>query len=217
MTGLLVSFEGIDFCGKSIQSRLLFNKTEEFLDQNGRNKVHLIREPGGTLISESVRKILLDHSLNMMDSITELLLYEAARSQLIAEVILPALNRNDVVICDRFFDSTTAYQGYGRGISPDTIQSAHKIAVHNVCPDVTFVLDLDPTIARNRQKDAGHSRDRLELESVEFHEKVRNGFIEIAKSEKDRVKIINGNKKIKEISEQVWSVVKGHLVRYINN
>lgn len=211
MTGLLVSFEGIDSCGKSIQSRLLFNRTEEFFDQNGRNKVHLLREPGGTIISEAVRKILLDRSLKMMDSITELLLYEAARSQLIAEVIIPALNRNDVVICDRFFDSTTAYQGYGRGISADTIRSAHKIAVHSIRPDVTFVIDLDPTIARNRQKNAGHSRDRLELESMEFHKKVRKGFIEIAKSEPDRVKILNGDQKINEISEQVWSVIQDRL------
>ncbi len=217
MTGLLVSFEGIDFCGKSVQSRLLFNKLEKFFGKNGQTKVLLLREPGGTLISEEVRKILLNRSLKMMDPITELLLYESARSQLIAEIIIPALNKNEVVICDRFFDSTTAYQGYGREISLEIIKNAQKIAVHDVCPDVTFVIDLDPIIARRRQKKAGRSRDRLELEDFEFHNKVRRGFLKIAKKEKNRVTLINGDKKIEEISELVWSVVKTHLARYINN
>ena len=121
MSGLLITFEGIDFCGKSVQSRLLYDKLQNHFGKGEKDRVLLLREPGGTIISEKIRDILLDCSLKMMNSVTELLLYEAARSQLIAEIIVPALAKKKVVICDRFYDSTTAYQGYGRGIQINMI------------------------------------------------------------------------------------------------
>jgi len=211
MNGLLITFEGIDFCGKSVQSLLLFEKLNKYFGDNKNGKVLLLREPGGTEISEKVRDILLDRSLKMMNSVTELLLYEAARSQLIAEIILPALEKNQIVICDRFYDSTTAYQGYGRGIQLDTIKSAHKIATHGLCSDVTFVIDLDPSIARGRQKNAGRSRDRMELEELTFHKKVREGYCQLAKEESDRIFLIEGNRSVNEISDDVWDVISKRL------
>jgi dTMP kinase len=209
--GLLITFEGIDFCGKSVQSRLLFDKLKNHFKNSTIDKVVLLREPGGTIISEKIRDILLDRSLTMMNPITEMLLYEAARSQLISEIILPALLQEKIIICDRFYDSTTAYQGFGRSLSLDMIYKAHKIATHGVVPDVTFVIDLDPTIAKVRQKNAGRSRDRMELEDQNFHKNVRNGFLQIAKKEPERVSVLNGNQKIEEISDQIWNIIKKFL------
>jgi dTMP kinase len=213
MSGLLITFEGIDFCGKSVQSKLLFERFQKYFGDNGNDRILLLREPGGTEISEKVRDILLDRSLKMMNSVTELLLYESARSQLIAEIILPALQEGLIVICDRFYDSTTAYQGYGRGIQLETIKTAHKIATHGIRPDVTFIIDLDPTIARSRQKNAGRLRDRMELEELAFHKKVREGYCEIAKDESDRVFLIEGDRPIKEISENIWEIISTRLAQ----
>lgn len=205
--GLLITFEGIDFCGKSVQAGLLYDRLVAYFNQQ-REKVLLLREPGGSEISERIRSILLDKSLHMMDAITEMLLYDAARSQLIAEVILPALQKNRIVICDRFFDSTTAYQGYGRGISLDVIRNAHEIAIHGVIPDRTFVIDLDPQIALVRQEKAGRARDRMELEDDEFHSKVRNGFLAIARQEPHRISVIRGDDSVNAISDQIWKIVQ---------
>lgn len=211
MKGLLVTFEGIDFCGKSVQSRLLFERLRDFFNDSQQNKILLLREPGGTIISEKIREILLDRSLEMMNPITEMLLYESARSQLIAEIIIPALKQEKIILCDRFYDSTTAYQGFGRSLSLDMIYKAHKIATHGVVPDVTFVIDLDPTIAKERQKKGGLSRDRMELEDQNFHKNVRDGFLQIAKEEPKRVSVINGNQNIKEISKQIWNIMQKFL------
>ncbi|HDL18250.1 MAG TPA: dTMP kinase [Bacteroidetes bacterium] len=207
MKGLLITFEGIDFCGKSVQARLLYHRLIAYFNHDPA-KVLLLREPGGSEISERIRAILLDKSLHMMNAITEMLLYEAARSQLIAEVILPALQKNRIVICDRFFDSTTAYQGYGRGIPLDVIRNAHEIAVHGVIPDRTFVIDLDPQIALIRQEKTGRARDRMELEDDEFHSKVRNGFLAIAREEPHRISVIRGDGSANAISDQIWKIVQ---------
>jgi len=209
--GLLITFEGIDFCGKSVQSKLLLDRLKNHFKDSLKEKILLLREPGGTIISEKIREILLDRSLEMMNPITEMLLYEAARSQLIAEIILPALQEEKIIVCDRFYDSTTAYQGFGRSLSLDMIYKAHKIATHGVVPDVTFVIDLDPTIAKERQKNAGRLRDRMELEDHGFHKKVRNGFLKIAKEEPKRVLVINGDQKKEEISDQIWNIIKEFL------
>ena len=170
-----------------------------------------MREPGGTIISERIREILLDRSLKMMNSVTELLLYEAARSQLIAEIIIPALEDEKVVICDRFYDSTTAYQGYGRGIQLGMIKSAHKIATHGICPDVTFIIDLDPSIARTRQKNMDRFLDRMELEQLTFYKKVRNGYCDMADEEPGRIFLIDGDRSKNDIFNNVWAVVKEQL------
>ncbi len=208
--GRLISFEGIDFCGKSVQAELLYKKIEESFDIKDCS-VCLFREPGGSIISELIREILLDRSLTMMNSYTELLLYSASRSQLIAEKIIPELNRGSIVICDRFFDSTVAYQGYGRSIELDKIKMANHIATHGVKPNITLIIDVEPQLAANRQQKAGLNRDRLENEKLSFHQKVRVGYLQLAVNEPDRVKIIDGNDKIEEISKKVWQLIESDL------
>lgn len=208
--GLLISFEGIDFSGKSVQSELLYKKIKESYTVKN-CPVYLFREPGGSKISELIREILLDRSLTMMNSYTELLLYSAARSQLIVEKIIPELNRGSIVICDRFYDSTVAYQGYGRSIELDKIKMANHIATHGVKPKITLIIDVEPQMAADRQRKAGFDRDRLENEKLSFHQKVRAGYLQLAVDEPDRVKIINGNDKIEEISKKIWQLIKTDL------
>ncbi len=208
MKGKLITFEGIDFSGKSVQARILYDRLLREWAQGEKDRVLMFREPGGTAISERIRDILLDRSLTEMDPVTELLLYSAARSQLITEKIIPALQAGKIVICDRFYDSSTAYQGYGRGISLDIILQAHRIATHGVKPDLTLVIDLDPAKAAERQRRSARKVDRMEAEDRDFYIRVREGFLKIAGQEPDRVKIIAGNRRINEIAEEVWATVQ---------
>lgn len=191
---MFITFEGIDFCGKSTQVELL----EKFLLERG-NTVRLIREPGGTPISEKVRDILLDKKNNEMHFESELLLFASARAQLVRQVILPALKKGEYVISDRYHDSSIAYQGYGRGINLDFVVSLQEFAIGPAVPDVTFFIDIpvDEFIAR-RQKVKKNILDRMENSKIAFYEKVRNGYLEIAKKEK-RFVAINGLLTIDEI------------------
>ncbi len=207
-SGLLITLEGIDFSGKSSQAQLLFDKLREKVGTANQDSVLLLREPGGTPISERIRAILLDRSLSMMAPMTELLLYEAARTQLIAEIILPALEKGQLVICDRFYDSSTAYQGYARGIPLTTIKQAHEIATLGIRPDVTFVIDLDPIIAMMRQKNAGRNVDRMESEGLAFYQSVRQGFLQIAQEEPDRVIVVDGSQTIGAIFAEIWRIIQ---------
>jgi dTMP kinase len=172
---MLITFEGIDGSGKSVQARRAFN----FLKKQGLSVI-LLREPGSTPVAEKLRKILLNKKLNVPD-LTELLLYEAARSELTAAKIKPALQKGTVVLCDRFYDSTTAYQGYGRKLDIKMVKSLHKIATGNVAPDLTFVFDVDLKTAAKRR---GKNPDRLESQSLAFHKRVRRGLKEIARLKK---------------------------------
>jgi len=200
--GRLITFEGIDGCGKSVQAGKVFNYLKK-----SKIKVILLREPGSTPVAEKLRKILLDKKLDIPD-LTELLLYEAARSELTALKIKPALANGLIVLCDRFYDSTTAYQGYGRKLNIKMVKSLHKIATGNIVPDLTFVFDVDLKTAASRR---GKNPDRLESQSLAFHQRVRRGFQEIARTEKRRVKLIDSSALPDEIFTQVKSILKRKL------
>ena len=194
MKGKFISFEGIEGTGKSTQAKLL----QQSLLGLG-YEVILTEEPGGTLISLRVREILLSVDHTNMKPLTELLLYNAARAQHIEEVILPALNRGAVVITDRFTDSTFAYQGYGRGIDPDLLESIDRIATNGLRPDMTMLLDLDVETGLKRNRRINKT-DRLELEDVEFHERVRKGYHELAAKEPERIKVLDASVGIEELN-----------------
>lgn len=173
--GLLITFEGIDGCGKTTQVTALKNS----LESKG-TKVIVIREPGATLIGEKIRSILLDKANDKMSSETEVLLYEAARAQIVNEVIRPALRAGEVVICDRFYDSSVAYQGFARGLPLESIDFLNRFATGGLEPDLTFLLDLPAEAAWERMNDREGAHDRLEIEGLGFMEKVRAGYLELA-------------------------------------
>lgn len=192
---MLISFEGIDGCGKSTQIDLLKN----YLERKNLS-YSVFREPGGTEISEKIRSLLL-HDSHEMDSVTELLLFSAARSQLIIDKVKPLLDENVIVILDRFYDSTTAYQGYGR--RPEYLNSIHmlnRLASHGTVPDITFYLKITPELAQERT--AAFSKDRMESAGVEFFRSVSIGYDELAKSEK-RFISIDASKKIETIHDEI--------------
>jgi len=199
-----ISFEGIEGSGKSTQARLF----ADYLKTRGYT-VLTTEEPGGTRIGLKIRSILLDTE-NHMEPLTELLLYNACRAQHIREFIYPALIRNTIVITDRFSDSTTAYQGYARGIDLTIIKTLDEIAASHLKPFVTFLLDMDVEEGLRRNREA-HKEDRFELETVDFHNRVRKGYLQIAGEEPNRIKVIPacGNaedvhKKIVKILEALW-------------
>ena len=196
MTGRLITFEGIEGCGKSTQIARL----ERYLRDRG-FRVDVTREPGGTPIAEAIRDVLLDPANNAMVSMTELLLYEAARAQHLHERILPALERGVMVLCDRYADSTTAYQGGGRGLSRGMLRTLHDIATNGRWPDLTIVLDVPVAVGATRR--AGTALDRIELEASAFHERVRQAFLDIAREEPHRVKIVDGAQPVERVTEAI--------------
>lgn len=200
MQGNLITFEGIDFSGKSVQANLLLGALKD-----RKLPVLFLREPGGTEISEKIRSVLLDNANHKMSAITEVLLYSAARAQMVRENILPNLEKGTVVICDRYFDSTTAYQGFGRRIDLDFIKKLNNFATEELVPDLTFLIDLDPKIALQRTKT---DLDRLEKEDSEFHQRVRKGYLEIARSNPDRFVVIDGTQSIEAIQDEIFMKIK---------
>ncbi len=199
--GLFITFEGIDQSGKSTQAERL----EKHLTENG-YAVQSWRDPGSTLISEQIREILLSSKNHGMSAIAELLLYEAARAQIVEEYIRPALDKNRIVIMDRFYDSTTAYQGYGRGIPLDTITHANRIATGGLVPDMTFFIDVTwEESCRRKGKDA---RDRMESESRFFFDQVRKGYLALVKSEPERFVLIDGSQTKAAIEGQIWDQIR---------
>ncbi|MBF0387612.1 MAG: dTMP kinase [Candidatus Omnitrophica bacterium] len=182
--GKFITFEGSEGCGKSTQSKMLLER----LQAAGR-KVRLIREPGGVAISEKVRAILLDKANTAMNKECETLLYMAARAQLVEEVIIPELEKGTILLCDRFLDSTVAYQGYGCGVPVEAIRSIGLFAAKGLQPDLTLFLDLDVTEGLRRR---GAQLDRIEMRSMEYHNKVRNGYLSMARQEPGRIMVIDG-------------------------
>lgn len=205
MRGLFISFEGVEGSGKTTQAALL----AEYLRNKGFTVIKT-EEPGGTPISVSVRKILLAPENRAMDPVTELLLYNAARVQHIKEIILPAVGRGDIVITDRFSDSTIAYQGFGRGIDLKLIDSLDLIATNRLRPDITFLLDIEASegLARNRNT---NKSDRIEMEHLSFHERVRTGFINLASKEQKRIRLINSADAVEKIHAAIVAVVDEFL------
>ncbi len=208
MKGIFISFEGIEGSGKSTQASLL----SKYLSEKGYETV-LTAEPGGTPISLKIREILLSLDNKNMTHVTELLLYNAARAQHIHELIMPALNRGAFVITDRFTDSTYAYQGYGRGISLNLLDSIDSIATNNLRPNITFLLDLDVEIGLMRNKGI-NKIDRLELEDIEFHKKVRAGYLALAEKEPDRIKIVDASLEHNRVYEKVISIITNYISQH---
>lgn len=195
--------EGIDGCGKSTQLKRL----AEFLTGKGYD-VLSIREPGGSEISESIRSLLLDiRYKGVMDSRTELLLYNAARAQVIAEKIAPALAAGKVVLADRFAWSTLAYQGYGREIDPQMVLNLSNITCGKFNPDLTIVLDVSLEESRRRQAGENRVADRLESEAVSFFERVRNGYLKIAEDFPECVSLVDANGDLDSIQDQIRDLI----------
>ena len=196
---MFITFEGLDFSGKSTQVEL-------FTDRLNReqHKVLVLRDPGGTAIGEKIRSILLDkRSLGMAD-MTELFLFSASRSQLVYEVIQPALERGVIVVCDRFYDSTTAYQGWGRNISLDAIRAINRAAASGLVPDITYFLDIPPLEITKRMKEKNSLADRMESSGLEFYERVRDGYLRLAREERQRFEVLDWLRPIEEIHALVW-------------
>lgn len=206
MKGFLISFEGVDFSGKSLQANFL---KESLLAK--KLPVLFFREPGGTEISERIREVLLDTKNLGMHPETEVLLYSAARAQIVLEGIIPHLSKGGIVICDRFYDSTTAYQGFGRQIDLNFIKKLNNFVTKRVKPNLTFLLDLDPVIAIKRSERGNKTLDRLESETIEFHIRVREGYLSIAREEKERVVVIDGTQSIEAIKKQISKHVRNKL------
>lgn len=194
-----ITFEGIEGVGKSTQVRLLC----DLFKQHNIDFVST-REPGGLPIAESIRNILLHKD---MSPITELLLYEAARAEHFEKIILPALNKGQSVICDRFADASIAYQGYGRGLNIKLIEDLNRIAIQNREPDLTFIIDLPVKLAFERLSKRGTAPDRFEKLSHDFYEKVRNGYIEQSKKYPKRVIIIDADRTPEQIHKDIVSKI----------
>lgn len=212
--GLFITFEGVEGCGKTTQALLLAEK----LRQVGLD-VLLTREPGGTQIGDRIRGLLLGRENSALSATTELLLYAASRRQHVDEVIAPALRRGVSVLCDRFADSTVAYQGFGLGLSFEWIAWLHRIATEGLEPDITLLLDLDPAVGFRRKfdrevceaKDASE-KDRIEERSLAFHRKVRQGFLKIAKDHPERVVVVDGAASSDAIAQQIKATVMARLL-----
>jgi dTMP kinase len=199
---MFITFEGLDYSGKSTQAAVLVRKLESI---PGGLPVRFIREPGGTIISEKIREILLNKEHTELSEVAEMLLFSASRNQLVAEVIVPALQSNEIIVCDRYVDSTTAYQGYGRGLDLQAIRHMNRLATAGVKPDLTFLLDI-PLEEIERRK-LGDS-DRMEDSGKTFYRRVRDGYLAIAREEPERVMVIDGLPPPDQISDVIWANVE---------
>lgn len=200
---MFITFEGIDFCGKSTQIELL---KEHLISEN--KKVEIIREPGGTAISEKIRELLLSKKNDEMFMEPEIFLFSASRAQLVREKIQPLLNKGYYVLSDRFHDSSTAYQGYGRGVDLDTVNKINYLAIDGTLPDLTFIIDIPVEVAESRKMEKEEEQlDRLEILDNEFFNRVREGYLTMVQQE-ERFKVIDGVLSIESISEKIINEVK---------
>lgn len=208
---MFITFEGIEGCGKSTQINLLAGQ----LRLQGR-QVLLTREPGGCPIADQIRRLLLDADNRTMVPMTELMLYAAARSQHLAEIVQPALTAGSLVLCDRFSDATRAYQAFGRGIDRQVMESLNDLACNGLTPDLTLLLDcpVEVGLARARQRIAGSSgpkEERFELESLHFHQRVRDGYLQLAAEEPDRFVVIDAAASQEQVARTVLQAVQQRL------
>ncbi len=201
--GLFITFEGADGCGKTTQMKLL----AEYLEQKGIDVV-LTREPGGKGLGEKVREILLNYEGPVSDR-CESFLFLADRAQNIDIIVKPAVEEGKIVLCDRHIDSTVAYQGYGRGLDIKRINMLNDIATNGQKPDLTFVFDIDVETSMQR---IGKEKDRMESAGIDFHNRVRQGYLELAKQEPQRIKVLDATKSINEIRQEVISLISNFFV-----
>ena len=219
--GLFITFEGLEGCGKTTQAKMLF----DFLIKQKIPSIYT-KEPGGTKIGDKIRKILLDQKNDGMDYKSEMLLFLASRAENVRLIILPALEEGKVVISDRFYDSTTAYQGYGRGIDLEITKNLNSLVVGKAIPDLTFILDIDPYEGLRRSASFGNSREmRFEEEFINkkiiggklFLERVRHGYYQLSHEEKGRIKIIDANRNKEDIFEEIVKIVNKKIADSINS
>lgn len=202
---MFISFEGIDYSGKSTQCR----SVEQWLSSEG-CEVVVVREPGGTEISEHVRTMLLDLRNHGMDSVTEMLLFSAARSQLVKEKITPLLRAGVIVLADRFHDSTTAYQGFGRGLNRDAIEAVHRLATHGIIPDLTFYFDISYEVSLQRRQASGRSLDRMEQSSEQFFNAVRQGYLALSREQSARFRVLDGTLAPDLLTQKLITMISHH-------
>ena len=202
MISLFITFEGPEGSGKSTQAELLAKELE-----NRGLKIRLTREPGGDPVSEEIRKILLDGEDHSVVDHAELFLYQAARAQHVERVVKPCLNEGFVVICGRFIDSTVAYQGYGSGIDLDLIHKMNAFATDGCFPDITFLMDIDVEVGLRRQD----QWNRMERKAVDYHQKVRRGFLEEARLNPDRIEVIDASQDIETCRLQIMKIIAEKL------
>lgn len=198
MKGLFITFEGADGCGKTTQMSML----SDYLKTNGYDVV-LTREPGAKGLGEKVREILLNYDGEVSDR-CESFLFLADRAQNIDVIVEPAIKQGKIVLCDRHIDSTVAYQGYGRGLDIERINLLNNLATNGKKPDITFVFDIDVETSMSR---VGKEKDRMESAGVEFHNRVRHGYLELAKKEPERIKVIDASRSIEEIHKEVVKII----------
>lgn len=206
---MFITFEGIDFSGKSTQ----ITRLEKRLRARG-DDVLLVREPGGTMISEKIRTLLLDRSNDEMDSVTEFLLFSASRSQLVEQRIKPALHDGTHVIADRFHDSSTAYQGYGRGLDIESILHVHRLATHDLAPDLTFFIDIPVDESFRRRTLRAGDIDRMESADRMFFERIREGYLRITEDHPDRIVRVDGLQSIDAIANAIWTTISVRLATH---
>lgn len=207
MRKLFITFEGGEGSGKSTVLKLV----SESLKDKG-YKVICTREPGGIEIAEQIRNVILDKKNIKMDAKTEALLYAAARRQHLVEKVIPELKKGSIVLCDRFIDSSLTYQGYARGLGMEEVFSINQFAIEGYMPDLTLFLDVSPETGLTRiQKDAEREVNRLDLESIEFHSKVREGYHALLKQFPERIKIVNAEKDIETVLSDVLKEVLTYL------
>jgi dTMP kinase len=208
MNGKFITLEGPEGSGKSTQAKMMIRR----LSERGIEAMYT-REPGGTELGEAIRNILQHNAAGEAPcERAELLLFEASRNQLVEKVLRPALAKGTWVICDRFMDSTTAYQGYGRGLPVDEVQSIHRFTINGLEPDLTLLLDLDVSTGfdriAQRYLELGESADRFEQEERSFHERVRQGYLELAEKEPQRFRIVDASHNPETVSESIWNILQ---------
>ncbi len=204
--GLFITFEGIDGCGKSTQ---LLRVAEKLRAQG--YVVVVTREPGGTPISEKIREILISPQNSEMCSQTELLLYLAARAQHVQQTIRPAIERGELVLCDRFQEATFAYQGYGRGLELEFLKNINEFATSGVSPDCTFIFDISVELSKLRLSRIGKGQDRLESAGDAFFGRIREGYLAAASANPEKIRLLDGSRGLEELTDEVYRMLSGML------
>lgn len=208
MKGLFITFEGTEGSGKTT----IINQIRDCLMNHGYQVIQT-REPGGGVIAEQIRNVILNVENTKMDRITEALLYAASRRQHLAEIVIPHLENGDIVLCDRYLDSSLAYQGYARGIGIDKVYDINQFATDGILPDLTIYIDVHPQIGLDRITKNHRDQNRLDLETKNFHELVYKGYQEVINRFKDRIVRVNGEQDINKVYENVKEIIFSFLER----